>query len=126
VAPPALIALNGVRRSHDSVRRASTQIRSLGCSYVKVHADGANPAGGQSPQAMGRTKGGLNTKVAASVDALARPVQPAVPPGPQHHLPACASVLPNLRDSCLLADRRFDPNEFRWTLGNQRVRACIP
>src|SRR5438132_4089437 len=31
-------------------------------AHVKVHADGSNPAGGQAPQAMGRTKGGLNTK----------------------------------------------------------------
>jgi len=58
------------------------QIRSLDCSHVKVHADGANPAGGQSHQAMGRTKGGLNTKVVATVDALGRPVQLAVAPGP--------------------------------------------
>ena len=31
----------------------------------KVHADGSNPAGGQAAQAMGRTKGGLNTKIHA-------------------------------------------------------------
>ena len=54
------------------------QIRSLDCSHVKVHADGANPAGGQSHPAMGRTKGGLNTKVATTVDALGRPVPLAV------------------------------------------------
>ena len=34
-------------------------------THVKVHADGSNPAGGQAAQAMGRTKGGLNTKIHA-------------------------------------------------------------
>jgi transposase len=38
-------------------------------THVKVHADGANPAGGQAAQAMGRTKGGLNTKIHAVVNA---------------------------------------------------------
>jgi hypothetical protein len=37
-------------------------------THVKVHADGSNPAGGQAPQAMGRTKGGLNTKIHAVVN----------------------------------------------------------
>jgi transposase len=49
---------------------AWSKIRSLDCSHVKVHADGANPVGGQASQAMGRTKGGLNTKVVAIVDTL--------------------------------------------------------
>src|SRR6516162_4796036 len=37
-------------------------------THVKVHADGSNPAGGQAAQAMGRTKGGLNTKIHALVN----------------------------------------------------------
>ena len=102
------------------------QIRSLECSHVKVHADGANPAGGQEGQAMGRTKGGLNSKVAATVDALSRPVQLAVAPGPQHDLLACAPLLPSLRDCWLLADRGFDADDFRQRLAAQGVRTCIP
>jgi transposase len=102
------------------------QIRSLDCSHVKVHADGSNPAGGQEGQAMGRTKGGLNSKVAATVDALGRPVQLAVAPGPQHDLLACAPLLPSLRDCWLLADRGFDADDFRQRLDAQGVRTCIP
>jgi transposase len=33
------------------------EIRSVDCSHIKIHQDAANPAGGQSEQAMGRTKG---------------------------------------------------------------------
>jgi transposase len=75
---------------------------------------------------MGRTKGGLNTKVVATVDALGRPVQLAVAPGPQHDLLACAPFLPSLRDCWLLADRGFDADDFRQTLDDQGVWACIP
>jgi putative transposase of IS4/5 family DUF4096 len=43
-------------------------------THVKVHADGSNPAGGQAPQAMGRTKGGLNTKIHAVVNARSQAI----------------------------------------------------
>lgn len=102
------------------------QIRSLDCSHVKVHADGANPAGGQAGQAMGRTKGGLNSKLAALVDALGRPVELTVAPGPQHDLLACAPLLPRLRDGWLLADRGFDADALRRQLDEQGVSCCIP
>lgn len=48
-------------------------IRCVDCSFIKVHRDGANTAGRQKEQGMGRTKGGLNTKLAAVVDGLAGP-----------------------------------------------------
>jgi transposase len=54
--------------------RGFGQIRSMDTTCIKVHMHGANPAGGQTAQAMGRTKGGLNTKLAMIVDALGRPV----------------------------------------------------
>ena len=56
-------------------------VRQVDSSCAKVHKDGANPAGGQASQAMGRTKGGLNSKFNKSrqvpvhpttVDALRR------------------------------------------------------
>src|SRR5262249_23009677 len=46
-------------------------------THVKVHADGSNPAGGQAAQAMGRTKGGLNTKIHALVNARSQQGEPA-------------------------------------------------
>jgi transposase len=75
---------------------------------------------------MDRTKGDLNSKVAATVDALGRPVQPAVAPGPQHDLLARAPLRPSLRDCWLAADRGFAAGDFRQRLDAQGVRACIP
>jgi transposase len=45
----------------------------LDSTHVKVHADGSNPAGGQVSQAMGRTKGGLNTKSTPSSMLVPKP-----------------------------------------------------
>jgi transposase len=41
---------------------------------MRVHADGANPAGGQLAQAMGRSKASLSTKVHMACDALGYPL----------------------------------------------------
>ena len=37
-------------------------IRCLDCTHIKVHQDGSNAADGRDSQAVGKTKGGLNTK----------------------------------------------------------------
>ena len=52
-------------------RNAQGKLRFLDASHVKVHQDASNPAGGQQNQAIGRTKGGLNTKVNAGAATLA-------------------------------------------------------
>ncbi len=41
-----------------------------------LHQDASNPAGGQQHQAMGRTKGGLNSKISAWGDGAGRAVWP--------------------------------------------------
>jgi transposase len=60
---------------------AFERIRCMDCSHIKIHRDGANPIGGQAWQAMGRTKGGLNTKLAAVVDAVGRAIGLNLAPG---------------------------------------------
>jgi transposase len=57
------------------------EIRCLDCSHVKVHQDGSNAADGCDRQAIGQTKGGLNTKSAAVVDELGRAVAVCLAPG---------------------------------------------
>src|SRR3974377_703838 len=59
---------------------------------VKVHAAGANPAGGQASQAMGRTKGGLNTKIHAVINARSQAVVIAFSAG-SHADISCAEEL---------------------------------
>jgi transposase len=100
--------------------------RHLDCSHIKLHQHGANPRGGQATQAMGRTKGGLNTKLSAIVDARGRAVALSLAPGPQHDQHAVAPVLPWARNRRIVADKGFDADGFRARLRTQRSRCCIP
>lgn len=106
-------------------RQATGQLRHLDCSHIKLHQDGANPPGGQAQQAIGRTKGGINTKLAAVVDAHGRAVQLCLAPGQQHDLKAVVPLLPALRHRHAVADRGFDADTFHATLRHGGVRACI-
>src|ERR1700683_1920400 len=49
-------------------RHAVGRIRFVDGSHIKLYQFGTNPAGGQNAQAIGRTKGGLNTKLCALVE----------------------------------------------------------
>ena len=102
------------------------EIRSVDCSHIKIHQDGANPAGGQSAQAMGRTKGGFNTKLAAVVDAIGRAVGLSLAPGPQYDVHACEPLAPHLAGKWVLADKGFDSAEFRSDLVRTGAMVCIP
>jgi hypothetical protein len=53
-------------------RHAEGRVRFIDGSHVKCHQFATNPAGGQSAQAIGRTKGGLNTKICALVEGRGR------------------------------------------------------
>ena len=56
----------------------------------------------------------------------AESVRLVVAPGPQHDLLAGAPYLPSLRDCWLLADRKFNADDFRHRLGEPGGRACMP
>lgn len=101
-------------------------VRSMDTTCIKVHMHGANPAGGQTAQAMGRTKGGLNTKLALIVDGLGRPVAMRLAPANRHDLKMCAGLWTELRGGWLVADRAFDSDKLRSALAAHGIFACIP
>lgn len=54
---------------------AKSRIRLVDGTHVVVHQCAANPAGGAQKQAMGRTRGGRNTKIMALTDGRGLPVK---------------------------------------------------
>lgn len=94
-------------------RNAKGQLRYVDCSHIKLHQAGANPRGGQSAQAIGRTKGGINTKLAAIVERHGRAVALGLAAGQRHDLYAVEPLLPCLRRRRAVADKAFDADTFR-------------
>lgn len=107
-------------------RGATGRLRCIDCSHIKLHQHGANPRGGQAAQAMGRTKGGLNTKLAAVVEGGGRAVAITLAAGQRHDLHAIDPLLPSLRCRRAVGDKGFDADTFRSRLRRQRTWICIP
>lgn len=105
---------------------AEGALRHLDCSHIKLHQHGANPPGGQLAQAIGRSKGGLNTKLAAAVEARGRAVAVALAPGQQHDQKAVLPLLPALRGNRAVGDKGFATGAFYRRLQYQGIRACLP
>ena len=92
---------------------------------------------GALPGCVGRTKGGINTKLHAVVDGKGRPIILTLTGGQvSDHTGAklLYSSLPDFRDrkttkrhkAVLLGDKGYDSDEFRDALKAKKIRACIP
>ena len=69
------------------------------------------PKKNQGNQAIGKSKGGLSTKIHALVDALGNPTSFILTPGEAHDLVGADSLLPELQAKMLLADRAYDADD---------------
>lgn len=109
-------------------RRARGVLYFLDASHIKVHQDASNPAGGQQHQAIGRTKGGLNTKLTAWVDGRGRVVQVSLSPGQRADVRAATEATwpHGLRGKTVVADKGYDSAAFRAALGRRGSRSCVP
>jgi transposase len=101
-------------------------VRFIDGSHIKLHQFGCNPAGGQQAQAIGRTKGGLNTKLCALVEGNGRLMAAVLAPGQMYEVEAAAPLLGDLKRVLLVGDKGFDADALREKMLAQDCLACVP
>ena len=75
---------------------------------------------------MGRSRGGLTTRIHALVDALGLPILLKLTEGQAHDGRSADDMLGTLREgSILLADRAYDSDAMRDTLAGRGAWACV-
>ncbi len=75
---------------------------------------------------MGRSRGGLTTKIPALVDAKGRPVALKLTPGQAHDGRSAFDMLDRLGEGdILLADSAYDSNALRQAIEERGAWACI-
>ena len=95
-------------------------------THIKVHREGANPAGGQAAQAMGRTKGGLNTKLHGLADDRAQPQALILTAGQEADVSHAPTLLESATTSHVLMGRSYDSDALRDLIAAKGMKACIP
>src|SRR3954468_11552135 len=82
--------------------------------------------GGTQNQAIGRSRGGLTTKIVALVDALGNLLRLVLLPGQRHDSAGVDSLLKDIDFAALLADKAFDSDAIRADLNERGALAVIP
>ena len=101
-------------------------VQMIDTSVVRVHQHAACVARNKR-QSMGRSRGGLTSKIHALVDTNGLPVRLALTPGEAHDNRLAAKLLSRLRSgSMLLADRGYDADWIRMLVHQRGAWANIP
>ena len=82
--------------------------------------------GGTQNQAIGRSRGGLTTKIVALVDALGNLTRFLLLPGQRHDSIGVAPLIEGIDFEALLADKAFDIDWIRAELDSRGAMAVIP
>ena len=93
-------------------------------TYVRVHAHGTRARGGYLAQAVGRSRGGLTSKVHLLTDALGYSVRFVVTGGERNDVTQAPALLPPGTGAQVLCDRGYDADWWRARLlaaGHQPV-----
>ncbi|WP_247973755.1 IS5 family transposase [Bradyrhizobium sp. 195] len=103
-----------------------TAVQMIDTSVVRVHQHGACISKNDH-QDMGRSRGGLTSKIHAVVDTNGLPVHLALTPGEAHDNRLCSVLLNALPpQAMLLADRGYDADWIRELARQQGAWANIP
>ena len=94
-------------------------------TIARTHATAAG-YGSQEMQGLGRSAGGLSSKIHAKVDALGNLLKIIITPGQQHDSTQAKELLNQVFNANILADRGYDSDEIRHQIKEQNCVAIIP
>jgi len=77
-------------------------------------------------QAIGRSRGGLTTKIHALVDAMGNPVGFSLTPGQASDLSQAEPLLENVDPQAFLADKAYDADRLVLALEQRGIKPVIP
>ena len=81
--------------------------------------------GGSEDEAIGRSRGGLSTKINVGVDALGNPVR-FILTGQAHDIVQAKHLISGFPFDHLLADKGYDSDLFRARIAEAGAQAVIP
>jgi transposase len=113
--------MEAVTAAHDC------DVQMIDSSSVRVHQHAANTTESGGDRCMGRSRGGLTTKIHALTDARGLPLELILTPGQAADCPTAAKLLGRLREgTILLADKAYDADWLRRSIEAAGAAPNIP
>jgi transposase len=95
-------------------------------TIVTAHQKASGARGGTETQAIGRSRGGLTTKIVALADALSNLVRFVLLPGQRHDSVGVPPLIEGIAFGALLGDKALDTDRPRAELDERGAAAVIP
>jgi len=95
-------------------------------SIVRVHQHGAAKKAEQESEAMGKSRGGLSTKIHAAVDGLGNPIRLLLTAGQASEYGQSLPLIEGFSTDYVLADKGYDSNEFIDAVEQAGAEPVIP
>jgi transposase len=103
------------------------KVQMIDSTVVRVHQQAAAQKKQAGDACIGRSRGGLTTKLHVRVVGNGLPVQLELSPGQANDAPMAELLLNDLpRGAVVLADRAYDADWIREVIEDQECKACIP
>jgi len=99
----------------------STVIRAHPCA-----AGASKESGGQEAQALGRSRGGISTKIHVNVDALGNPLHFILTAGQRHDITQAEALIAGYKGKHVIGDKSYDDDGFRQTIQASGAQPVIP
>jgi len=93
------------------------------CESAPAFGRGIKKSG---PQALGRSRGGLSTKLHVAVDATGRPLRLIITEGQVADISCANELIEHLRAKAVIADKGYDADAFVQTIRATGAKVVIP
>src|SRR5271166_3418272 len=112
--------MDAIVEAHDG------EVQMIDTSIVRVHQQGATAKRGQD-RCLGRSRGGLTTKIHALVDKKGRPIKLKLTAGQASDVASAPELIADLpEEAMLIADKGYDANALREAVAERGAWANIP
>ncbi|WP_370529157.1 IS5 family transposase [Undibacterium sp. KW1] len=98
----------------------------LDSTVVRAHQHAAGAAKKKGEQALGRSRGGLTTKIDVCVEGLAEEARFLLTGGHCHDVTQAEALLKDLQPGAVLADKAYDANALIARIQERNAKVVIP
>lgn len=95
-------------------------------TYIKAHRTACSMASDKLPRKLGRTHGGITTKIHLLCNSDGMPMDFTITEGQRHDVKIAPELINKNKMKWLVADKAYSSEKLRSLLAERHINACIP